>query len=86
MLSAKQLRNTSTELHQNHELSGLSLETIRSDLGFSQRELEAAFELTPGNSPTNVWKLRDYLERKVKEQGKNPVPFSALKVNIYYPY
>ncbi|MFT4104129.1 MAG: DUF2316 family protein [Lacrimispora sp.] len=86
-LNAHQRKQTSFELHKNHQISGLSLETIRADLGFTAEELSAAFELsTPGHDPTDVWKLRDYLEKSIREQGKEPYPYSSLKVNIWYQY
>lgn len=86
MLNARQIEQTRKELACNYEISGLPPETIRQDLGFSRDDFVNALELIPHRSPTNVWKLRDYLEKKILEQGKRPVPFTVLTNNIYYPY
>ncbi len=85
-LNTKQFEQTRIEMTKNFELSGLSPETIQADLGFNSQEFKNALEVLPRYSPTNVWKLRDYLEKKILEQGKNPVPFSVLTNNIYYRY
>ena len=85
-LTIEEKNQTRLELKKNYEISELALETLRNDLNFTSTELTNAFELIPGHDPTNVWKLRDYLEKKVLEQGKKVYPFSILKNNIYYPY
>lgn len=85
-LNARQIEQTRIELLQNYELLGFSLETIAQDLGFRDDDFNKALELVPHHNPTNVWKLRDYLEKKILEQGKQPVPFTVLTKNIYYPY
>ncbi len=85
-LNTKQFELTRIEMAKNYEISGLTPETIQADLGFSAQDFMNALEVLPSYSPTNVWKLRDYLEKKILEQGKKPVPFSVLTNNIYYQY
>lgn len=85
-LNAKQYEQTRIEMARNLEISGLAPETIQMDLAFSALDFQSALDVLPRYNPTNVWKLRDYLEKKILEQGKKPVPFSVLKNNIYYPY
>ncbi|TLG71807.1 DUF2316 family protein [Culicoidibacter larvae] len=85
-LNANQLLETSRELQINLEISGLSLAELEAVLGIKQTELEAIIEMTDIVSPTNVWRVRDYLEKVILEQGKQPHPYSALKQNIYFPY
>ncbi|MDQ7093622.1 DUF2316 family protein [Desulfosporosinus sp. PR] len=85
-LNAKQFEQTRIKMAANFEISGLLPETIQADLGFSAQDFKSALEVLPRYSPTNVWKLRDYLEKKILEQGKNLYPFTVLKNNIYYQY
>ena len=85
-LTIEEKNQTRLELKKNYEISGLALEAVQDDLDFTSTGLTHAFELTLGHDPTNVWKLRDYLEKKILEQGKEIYPFSVLKKNIYYPY
>ena len=85
-LTIEEKNQTRLELKKNYEISELTFEIIQSDLNFTSAELTHAFELTQGHDPTNVWKLRDYLEKKILERGKVFYPFSILKKNIYYPY
>jgi hypothetical protein len=42
--------------------------------------------LCPASHGEAVWRLSDYLEDKIKEQGKDPYPYSILKTNIWYRY
>lgn len=84
-LSTAQLRQTSAELNEDLRISGLAPEQICTALHISQPELDAVLSLS-GESPTAVWRVRDYLEEKIRQQGKTPCPYSALKHNFYYPY
>ena len=84
-LNARQLRDTSIELNENLKISELNRETVCADLKISDRELQAVLDMT-GENPTTVWRVRDYLVKKIEESGKRPMPFSALKTNIWYRY
>lgn len=85
-LNQRQLAQTRLEMAKNFEELNQSSEEIKRDLGFSSLDLKNALEVVPRYNPTNVWKLRDYLEEKIYEQGKTFYPFSVLQTNYYYPY
>ncbi len=85
-LNAAQKKQTSIELHENYKISGLTLEDIQAYLGLNADQLESTMNITPGSDPTTIWRLRDYMEDKIKEQGKTPYPYSILIENIYFPY
>jgi len=85
-LTVKQFEQTRIEMAKNFEIAGLTPEMIQTDLGLNTQDFKNALEVTPRHNPTNVWKLRDYLEKKIREQGKEPCPFTVLTKNIYYPY
>lgn len=85
-LNAKEFEITHAEMTKNFKIAALTPETIQFDLGFSPKDFNNALAVTPGYNPTNVWKLRDYLLKKIAEQGKTPIPFTVLKNNIYYQY
>ncbi|WP_057915933.1 DUF2316 family protein [Peribacillus muralis] len=85
-LNHAQRKQTSEELKVNYEISGLTSEDIQADLGFSVKQLEETLNIGPSSQGEAVWMLRDYLEEKIKEQGKEPHPYSILKTNIWYRY
>ncbi len=85
MLSEKQLRQTSVEMNENLQISGLTKETVCADLNISSGALNAVLAMSH-EDPTTVWRVRDYLVKKIEEQGKEPMRFSALKRNIWYRY
>jgi hypothetical protein len=85
-LNTKQRKQTSKEIKANYQISGLTPEAIQADLGFSVTQLEETLNLGPASHGEAVWRLRDYLEDKIKEQGKEPYPYSILKTNIWYRY
>lgn len=85
-LSIKEIEQTRIEMAKNFEILGMPPKAIEEELGFSPLDFKNAIGVVPHYSPTNVWKLRDYMEEKIQEQGKSPYPFSILTKNIYYPY
>ena len=85
-LNTEQKKQTSIELYENYRISELAFEKIQADLGLDARELEKTLNVGLGVDPTTVWRLRDYMEDKIKEQGKTPYPYSILIENIYFPY
>lgn len=85
-LNEQQRETTRRELRSNFELSELSLEQVRADLEMTPEQLDAAFAVDATCNPTHVWRLRDYLLETVEGQGKEPIPFTVLKVNRFYPY
>ncbi|WNY25212.1 DUF2316 family protein [Methanolapillus millepedarum] len=85
MLTVAQTKQTSIELKENYRISELTPEVICADLRINDRELNKVLEMV-NPDPTTVWRVRDYMERKIKEQGKTPAPYSALITNIWYRY
>ncbi|WP_040950896.1 DUF2316 family protein [Gorillibacterium massiliense] len=85
-LTAEQRKQTSIELKENYRISGLTPEEIKADLGLDLRELEETLNLGPTSHGETVWRLRDYMENKIKGQGKVPYPYSVLIHNIWYRY
>lgn len=85
-LDADQRAQTSTELRANFDLSGLTVERIAADLELDPAQVEDALAMRPETNGTIVWRLRDYLEERVEETGQEPVPFTVLKVNRWFPY
>lgn len=85
-LTASEMKQTSIELKKNLEISGLGFSDIQNALGFDRSKFESVINLSAVNDPTDVWRLRDYLEKKILEQGKKPYPYSKLKVNIWFQY
>ena len=85
-LTTEQKKQTSIELHENYKISGLSPEEIQADLGLNTDQLTNTLNLKSITDPTTVWRLRDYMEDKITEQGKTPYPYSILTVNLYFPY
>lgn len=81
MLNTKEKQITAKELHKNYEELDLKKEQILIDLQFSKEKLEDTFAVCKKHiaGPADVWKLRDYLEEKLTEQGKEVYPFSVLK-------
>jgi len=85
-LNTREIEQTRIEMAKNFEILGMSPEAVADELGFSSLDFKNALEVVPYYNPTNVWKLRDYLEEKIEEQSKPFCPFSILTKNIYYPY
>lgn len=85
-LNSAEREQTSKELKANYEISGLPPEDIQADLGLSPHQLEETLNLGPTSYGETVWRLRYYLEEKIKEQGKEPYPYSILRTNIFYRY
>jgi len=80
------MKVVSNELYLNYELFNGEEHVILSELEFSPKQLHDSLEMDGNSNGYDVWKLRDYLIDKLKEQGKEPYPFSILKENIWFPY
>lgn len=84
-LNATQRKKTSEELKENLRISGLTPEDICTALDLSAQELHAVLALE-SEQPTDVWRVRDHMERVILAQGKEPYPYSSLVTNIWYRY
>lgn len=85
-LNVEQRKQTSIELKANYEISGLTPEEIQADLGFNHKKLEDALNLNSLTDGETVWRLRDYMEEKIKEQVGETYPYSVLITNIWFRY
>ncbi len=85
-LTVSEKKICSFELFENFKVLGYEPKTIQNDLSISSKELMNTLNIGDMANPTMVWKLRDYMEEKILEQGKTPYPYSVLKNNIYFPY
>ena len=77
-LSAKQQDDTRKELRDNFVKSGLSVQQIATDLKTSAAYIEQLLQLKPQRHD-HTWILRNYLYEKVKQAGKTPTEYTALK-------
>ena len=77
-LTLKQKIDTKRELKENFEKSGLSLQQIANDLDTTAEYIGQLLHLK-SMSHDHIWILRNYLYEKVKEAGKTPTEFTALK-------
>ncbi|MRH43319.1 DUF2316 family protein [Aquibacillus halophilus] len=71
-LTPEQKNHVGKELLDNFKLSGLTPEVIQADLAFSHEQFEETIKLGPTSDEAAVATLRNYLEEKLKEQGKEP--------------
>lgn len=85
-LNACQIIETSKELKENYKISELTPVDVERDLCFNKNKLEETLNITSFSDGESVWRLRDYMESKILEQGKEPYPYSVLKVNRWYRY
>lgn len=77
-LNSEQREGTRNELRHNLELCELTVETIAVELGFTESRLEATFDVGEDSDPVDVWMLRDFLEKTVREGGGTPERYSVL--------
>ncbi|MDF8266128.1 DUF2316 family protein [Luteipulveratus flavus] len=69
---------TRRELRANLELSGLDRQAVASALDLTTDRLDATLDVTPTSRPADVWLLRDFLDRAIRDQGGEPHPWSVL--------
>lgn len=76
-LTIKQQEDTHKELTENLLKSGLSIQTIANDLQTTEEYIEDLIHLF-SNRVEDVWILRNYLIKKVQENGETITEFTAL--------
>jgi len=81
-LTREEQTKTKQEFQDNLNLSGLSLEEIAKDLASQPQVISDVLNLNT-RYIENPWILKNYLERKIIEQGKTPIPFTALKGDFH---
>ncbi len=77
-LNRTEIARTGLELTANLERSGITREDVARDLGFSARRLTETLRVGPASDPADVWLLRDYLDREIRERGEMPHPWTVL--------
>ena len=77
-LTTEQLARTRSEVRTNLSLTGLTTGQVATDLDWSPERLHAALHSTGTSDPVDIWQLRDYLERAVRDTGRTPVPYTVL--------
>jgi hypothetical protein len=65
------------ELGRNLELCKVTPAAIALELGFTEARLAAALEASTDSDPADVWILRDFLEKAVREGGGTPERYSV---------
>ncbi|MDA3965197.1 DUF2316 family protein [Enterococcus thailandicus] len=83
-LTKQQQINTLNEFQENFALLGSSTQEIADELRTSPEKVEAILLLQPATIE-EPWILKNYLIEKLIEQGKTPIPFSAL-IGDYHDY
>lgn len=77
-LTREQEDNTRRELQENFEKSGVTIEQAAADLDTTPAYIRQLLRLEPVRHD-HTWILRNYLLEKVRENGKTPTSFTALK-------
>lgn len=77
-LSTAQVARTGRELAANLELSGLTSEEVALALDFAPRRLAETLRVGPASEPADVWLLRDFIDRAVRERAHAPAEWTVL--------
>lgn len=88
MLTPLQTIRTREELQENYKRLDEPEDKVLKDLEMPREELHAVLNMS-GPYPGDVWKVRDYLEDKLKEKGIPMKPWSRLanhSANRWYSY
>lgn len=88
MLTPNKITSTHKELQENLKRLGYPTEQICIETELTPKDLMATIQVADAK-PSNVWKLRDYLDDKLTQEGISPYPWTALAnhtANRWYPY
>lgn len=77
-LDFKQRAAVRDEFAANLRRSGLRVDEVEHDLGFTSRRLRAALRLKMPTTGADIWLVRDYLEQAVLDSGGDPVEYTVL--------
>lgn len=83
-LTKQQQINTLNEFQENFALLGLSTQEIADELRTTSKKIEAILRLQPV-AIEDPWILKNYLEERLLDQEKTPIPFTAL-IGDYHDY
>jgi hypothetical protein len=84
-LNIKERKITSEELKKNLQISGATPKEIQFSLDMNQEELQVTLTLAPNSDPRAVYRLRDYIDERIRELGKKPYPYSLIN-RPFYPW
>lgn len=87
MLTSQEIKQTSKELKEHYALLNADEEKILKDLIFTKEQLESVLQMKNPN-PEDVWKLRDYLEDRLRQKDLYISEFTVLRPgrNHWYFY
>ncbi len=85
-LTASQKITVSNELKENYAKYDFDEQKVLADLKFTKEQLENTFKVNDLSQPVDVWKLKDYIDEKLEDNGITPIPSSVMKNNIWFPY
>lgn len=88
MLTPIQTIRTREELQENYRRLNEPEDKVLDDLQMSKEELHRVLKMS-NPYPGDVWKVRDYLEDKLKEYDIPMKPWSRLadhRANLWYSY
>lgn len=85
-LNKSEKKITSEELITNYKKADLDEKQVLLDLNFTSKQLHEALTVSDETNGFDVWKLKDYIDDKLKERNIKPNPYSILKNNIWYSY
>ncbi|MBM9466121.1 DUF2316 family protein [Nakamurella leprariae] len=77
-LTRSEKAQTARELSANLDKSRRGLPEVAAALGWTEDRLHHTVEMATGADPADVWELRDWLDRTVRDGGGNPVPYTVL--------
>ncbi len=77
-LTTEQITHAGGDLAANLELSGLTREEVGAALDFGPRRLAETLRLGPASEPADVWLLRDFLDRAVRERKHGRATWKVL--------
>ena len=77
MLTPKMRHDARVELQENYKRLGKDENEVLNDLQITSIELHAVLNMRDPD-PSYVWMVRDYLEDKLLEEGKEVYPFSYM--------
>lgn len=72
-LNSHQKELARRELGELLERSGLAVDDLVRDLGFTRSRAKGAISLDPSCDPADAWAVRDYLLRAMRERGEGDV-------------
>lgn len=77
-LNEAQRRDPATELSENLSRSGLTESRASNQAQLDSQRFRAALNVSPDADPVDVWRVRDFLDQAVRDNGQQPVTYLVL--------